>query len=189
MKIYTKKGDEGNTQLFGGVKVKKSAKRLNAYGTVDELNSILGIIISEIKLSENQDLKSVAKIIKREQSNLLKTGSDLASQMNLPKAMENKISRINEDNIEKLEEEIDEWEKSLPKLTKFILPGGTKIASLVHQARTVCRRAERVTVDLSEEDEINLMVVKYLNRMSDWLFVMARFVNYTEGVEDEFSLH
>lgn len=177
MKIYTKTGDKGKTSLFGGKRVWKDDLRIQSYGTVDELNSILGVAISEIK---NKKLKKILSSIQHELFNL---GSDLAS----PEYKNNKnfsIPRINESNIKRLEGLIDKIDNKLSPLKNFILPGGLKGAALLHQARTVCRRAEREVISLSKIDMINSEIKIYLNRLSDLLFVLARFENFSSKHPD-----
>ncbi len=177
MKIYTKSGDKGETSLFGGQRVLKNCNRINAYGTVDELNSFLGAALSEIKTTE---LKEVLLSI---QNNLFTLGGDLAT----PIDQTNKnvvIQRINEKNIFELEHLIDKYDEKLPELRNFILPGGTKGAALLHVARSVCRRAEREVVTLSKIEVIDNNIVVYLNRLSDLLFVLSRFENYSQNIDD-----
>lgn len=177
MKIYTKTGDRGETSLFGGERVPKDNIRIQAYGTVDELNSIIGIAISESASAEIKD------ILCNVQNTLFTLGSDLAS----PKEKEKKsfvIPRIEKAHIDKLETFIDAIEYKLPELKNFILPGGTKAASFLHFARTVCRRAEREAVSLQNLVDIGPNPVIYLNRLSDLLFVLARFENLSSGHPD-----
>jgi len=177
MKIYTKTGDNGETSLFGGGRVPKNNLRISAYGSVDELNSIIGIAVTEALNAE------VKEILVSVQNDLFTLGSDLAS----PVEKENKnfvIPRIGKDKIEKLETLIDSIEYKLPELRNFILPGGSKGASLIHFARTVCRRAEREAVSLLKSVDIGTNPVVYLNRLSDLLFVLARFENLSSGYPD-----
>ncbi|MEW6196269.1 MAG: cob(I)yrinic acid a,c-diamide adenosyltransferase [Bacteroidota bacterium] len=177
MKIYTKTGDKGETSLFGGKRVLKDDPRLNAYGTVDELNSILGLTAIEVQTDE---LKSIIKSI---QNDLFTLGSDLAT----PMEKENKnfvIPRIDEKFSLRLESLIDKFDTQLPGLKNFILPGGSKGAGYLHLARTVCRRAEREVVSLSKVVDIGTHIIVYLNRLSDLLFVLARFENFSNGIED-----
>jgi len=177
MKIYTKTGDRGETSLFGGQRVPKDDLRINAYGTVDELNSVLGIAITEITAVEIKD------ILVQVQNDLFTLGADLASPAEKEKGSF-VIPRIKTDKIEKLETFIDSIEYKLPELRNFILPGGSKGASYLHLARTVCRRAEREAVTLSKNVEIGPLPVVYLNRLSDLLFVLARFENFSAGQPD-----
>ena len=177
MKIYTKTGDKGKTSLFGGKRVWKDDLRIQSYGTVDELNSILGVAITEIK---NKELKKILGGIQHELFNL---GSDIAS----PKYKDNKnfsIPRIDGSNTKRLEELIDDIDNKLSTLKNFILPGGSKGAALLHQARTVCRRAERELISLSKIEKVNLEIKIYLNRLSDLLFVLARFENFSSKHPD-----
>jgi len=177
MKIYTKTGDKGKTSLFGGKKVWKDDLRIRSYGTVDELNSILGVAVTEIK---NKELKQILSSIQHELFNL---GSDLAS----PEYKGSKnffIPRINKFNTKHLEELIDKIDAKLLPLKNFILPGGLKGAALLHHARTVCRRAERGVVSLAKVEEVNSEIKIYLNRLSDLLFVLARFENFSSKHPD-----
>lgn len=177
MKIYTKTGDSGETSLFGGRRVWKDNPRISAYGTVDELNAVIGLAITEII---DQELKQILMSL---QNDLFVLGSDLAT----PLEKENKnfiIPRIQKENFERLEKLIDEIDASLPELRNFILPGGTKGSALLHLARTVCRRGEREVVSLSKNEELNFEIEVYLNRLSDLLFVLARYQNYISNVKD-----
>ena len=177
MKIYTKTGDKGKTSLFGGKRVWKDDLRIQSYGTVDELNSILGVAISEIK---NRELKKFLNSIQHELFNL---GSDLASP-EYKRSKNFSIPRINEFNTKRLEGLIDKVDNKLLPLKNFILPGGLKGAALLHHARTVCRRAEREVISLSKVDMINSEIKIYLNRLSDLLFVLARFENFSSKHPD-----
>jgi cob(I)alamin adenosyltransferase len=171
MKIYTKTGDKGETSLFGGKRVWKDDLRISAYGTVDELNSVLGIAITELK---NEELE---KVIFGIQNELFTLGSDLATPLNIEN---NKfpIPRVKKTFVENLEKLIDTYDEKLPPLKNFILPGGTKAAAYLHHARTVCRRAEREVISLSKSEPINEEIKIYLNRLADLLFVLARYVNF-----------
>lgn len=175
MKIYTKTGDSGETSLFGGKRVWKNDLRIEAYGTVDELNSVLGVAVSEIKTLE------LREVLNGIQNDLFILGSDLASPSN---GKNNSVQRIDEELIKKLEEIIDKFDPQLPPLKNFILPGGLKSAALLHLARTVCRRAERNVVALSKIEKVGIEIEKYLNRLSDLLFVLARFENFSNGSSD-----
>lgn len=172
MKIYTKKGDQGYTSLFGGKEIEKNNIRLHAYGTVDELNSALGIALTH----EVSD--SGKEILNELQDQLFVLGADLAT---LP-SKKTKIDRINSQHVEQLEIWIDKLEEDLPPLTTFILPGGAPAGATLHFARTVCRRAERNTAELLESGEANQFCLVYLNRLSDLLFVLARYENRHGGV-------
>ena len=173
MKIYTKTGDEGDTGLQGGKRVSKSSDRIRAYGNVDEVNSVLGLVLSH---KVDQD---VEEILKKIQNDLFVLGSDLSDPN-----IDNKQNRISNKMTEDLEKKIDEFEQELPPLTNFILPGGTHSASLVHLARTVTRRAERNVISLSKTEKINNECQVYLNRLSDLLFVIARVLNKRSKTPD-----
>ncbi|MFV1884347.1 MAG: cob(I)yrinic acid a,c-diamide adenosyltransferase [Balneola sp.] len=174
MKIYTKKGDGGSTSLYGGQTVSKSSKRIAAYGTVDELNSVLGMVIAENHSNKTNSLLNSV------QEQLFILGADLAT----PFSKETRINRITEEEISFLEHGIDDMEEVIPPLKNFILPGGTKAGSIIHFARTVCRRAERLTVDCTTEEDISPEAIKYLNRLSDFLFVLGRYENHISGTEE-----
>jgi cob(I)alamin adenosyltransferase len=189
MKIYTKTGDDGTTGLFNGERVTKYNDRVEAYGTIDELNSILGIAISHLNNSKIEEINSPHKEnIKThltQISNLLfNLGSDLATPLFPPPKFD--VPRITVDNITILENWIDDYDTNLEKLRAFILPGGGLSASFLHQARTVCRRAERQIVKLSKDVELNPNTVVFVNRLSDYLFTAARYSNFIEGIEDIF---
>ncbi|MEJ5350451.1 MAG: cob(I)yrinic acid a,c-diamide adenosyltransferase [Melioribacteraceae bacterium] len=174
MKIYTKQGDEGKTSLLGGERVWKDNQRIQAYGTVDELNAILGIVVTELKSEElKEELRSI-------QSELFTIGADLAT----PNNKSVKIVRVDNNFTKRIEALIDKYDEKLPELKNFILPGGSKASAYLHLARTVCRRAEREIVSLIKEVEINPEIEVYLNRLSDLLFVLARYENYISGIED-----
>jgi len=168
MKIYTKTGDSGDTSLFGGERVPKDALRIEAYGSVDELNSLLGIIRSL------QPHKSLDTILSMVQNQLFNVGADLATPIGHKSTA---IPRIQRSHAVALEKKIDSLENHLTPLKTFILPGGSPIASHLHFARTVCRRAERCVVRLSRNEDIGDHIIVYLNRLSDLLFVMARYAN------------
>ena len=171
-KVYTKTGDDGKTSLVGGQKVLKSNVRIHAYGEIDELNSILGICIEELKLLD-YDFKSLIESLTRIQNDLFNLGTILATE---PEDMTPSMPRITLEDIEILEKEIDEANKDLPVLHSFVLPGGSKINSFLHLARTVCRRCERVCCGLYEAEKTDKVVVSYLNRLSDVFFVWSRLV-------------
>ena len=173
MKIYTKTGDEGNTRLQGDFKISKSHPRIIAYGTVDEANAAIGVVLTNT-LDED-----VSQLLNQIQNDLFLLGSDLSNQN-----LNNLKNRVTLEMIEKLEESIDIFESELPPITNFILPGGNVAASQIHQVRTIVRRAETLLVKLSDKDEINSNCIKYLNRLSDLMFVMGRLINKRNGVED-----
>ena len=171
MKIYTKTGDKGSTSLFGGEKVSKNNIRIEAYGTTDELNSFLGLIHAH-----SEDEKLINQILKVQET-IFVLGSELATpkdKMYLGNGKSRIPEMIQNQDIESLETWIDDCEEILEPLTHFILPGGGKAAAFAHVARTVCRRAERSVVALAESEEIRPELQKYLNRLSDYLFVVAR---------------
>jgi cob(I)alamin adenosyltransferase len=172
LKIYTKTGDKGDTGLFAGPRVPKNDPQIAAYGTVDELNAVLGVIRSD---AISDGLKAM---LARIQNELFDVGADLATPTNKDK------NRISPELSSKLEDEIDDAEEKLAPLTQFILPGGTRAAALLHFARTVCRRAEREIVSTQQKSGCNPNVLIYVNRLSDWLFVMARLENHLHGVAD-----
>lgn len=173
-KIYTKTGDDGTTGLAGGNRVKKSNLRLDAYGTVDELNAYIGLLRSMIS-----DI-SVQKLLLEVQNNLFVIGAKLASDEK--KIETSKRLDCSETAIENLEKSIDQYEEELPAIQNFILPGGSQLVSYCHIARTVCRRAERRVVQLAETTEIEEIIVRYLNRLSDYLFVLSRKVAKDQDV-------
>jgi len=173
MKIYTKTGDDGKTSLFDNSRVWKSHERIIAYGTVDELNSAIGLAIS-------MDLdRQIKEILIRIQNDLFIVGSDLAN----PDMSDTKI-RTAESMTLSLENDIDTLESELSELTSFILPGGTLISSILHLSRTISRRAETSVIALSQKEEINKITVVYLNRLSDLLFVLARTMNKRKNIDD-----
>jgi len=171
-RIYTRTGDKGETGLVGGARVSKDSLRVEAYGNVDELNSVLGIVRAFLNDRELEDL--LAEI----QNDLFVIGSDLASTAN---AWQRNIPRISSERIIAMERTIDKFEAELTPLKAFILPGGGISGSLLHNARTVARRAERRIVTLGKAEAINEQVVAYMNRLSDLLFVMARVANHREN--------
>ncbi len=175
MKIYTKKGDDGTTALFGGRRLNKNHKRIEAYGTVDELNAYLGHAVLVIGFDE------AAAYINRIQNELFILGSDLATPLDTPNAT---ILRIDESHVDWMESAIDAMESELEPLRSFILPGGAEESARIHLCRAVCRRAERACVSLTEGEAINPWNVKYLNRLSDFLFVLARWLNHKLGIHD-----
>jgi cob(I)alamin adenosyltransferase len=170
VKIYTKTGDQGETSLFAGGRVSKDVARVEAYGTVDELNACLGMVCAQLA---NGD---VLECLRRVQTELFDLGADLATPLSAQTRKE--IPRAREEQTLRLEEWIDRYSEELEPLTQFILPSGSLPGSTLHFARTVCRRAERLVVTLSREEEINAEIIRYLNRLSDLLFVLARVVNH-----------
>lgn len=173
MKIYTKTGDDGTTGIFNGTRISKSESRIQAYGMVDEINSFLGVILSK------HVEKDIENLILKIQNDLFVVGSDLSNP-----DLKNTENRVNDEMIKTLEENIDKFEEKLPPLTNFILPGGHEIASLVHVSRSITRRAETFVTSLSEKEKINQNCLKYLNRLSDFLFVIARTINNRKNIKD-----
>ena len=173
MKIYTKTGDDGNTGVQGNLRISKSHPRIIAYGTIDEANAALGIVLTNL-LDDD-----IVSILRRIQNELFLVGADL-SNPNL-----NDIrNRISLEMIQKLEFSIDKFESELPPLTNFILPGGEIAAAQLHYVRTIVRRAETQVVLLSEKDEINSNCIIYLNRLSDLFFIISRLINKRKGKDD-----
>ena len=175
MKIYTKTGDQGQTSLVGGTRVSKTELRIEAYGTVDELNSYVGLVRDqEINIGRKELLKEI-------QDRLFTIGSILASE---PEQIKKRIPDLHESDIELLEKAIDDMDTTLEPMRFFILPGGHQSISFGHLARTVCRRAERITIRLSMEMEVNKLVIRYLNRLSDYLFVLCRMMAKDLNIEE-----
>lgn len=177
MKIYTKTGDAGDTGLFGGARVSKGSARVDAYGDVDELNSALGVALADAGADASSH-----EILTRVQSELFSLGAELAC---VP-GKEDKlgIAVLSETEVEWLEQCIDRFEQDLQPLKNFVLPGGCAQASFLHMARTICRRAERKVVSLQQSQPVRGELVRFLNRLSDLLFVMARHANFRANVPD-----
>jgi len=171
-KVYTKTGDSGKTSLVGGQRVLKSNIRINAFGEIDELNSVVGICVEELKML-NLDFSKLINTLHSVQNDLFNLGTILATE---PEDMSPNMPRISEEDIEVLENEIDFANEDLPILHSFVLPGGSKINAFFHLARTICRRCERVCCNLYETEKIDKVVISYLNRLSDAFFVWSRFV-------------
>ncbi len=176
MKIYTRTGDDGSTSLFSGLRVSKHDLRIEAYGTVDELNSHLGLAAAFT------DSPAVIEHLNTLQSELFVLGSDLATPSDPPPSRE--VPRILTASIQRLESAIDTLTGDLPALTQFILPGGSPAAAHLQVARTICRRAERISLALSERESLNPAILPYLNRLSDFLFTLARHQNHVLGVSE-----
>lgn len=175
MKIYTKTGDTGETALYGGQRVPKNDPRVDAYGTIDELNGQLGLCASLLDTSVDDTLIEWLHAV---QNDLFNIGSHVATPADSP-ARDN-LPTLTDDLVDRLEEQIDHMQDELPQLEHFILPGGIPAAAHLHIARTTCRRAERILSTL-ERVELEL---RYLNRLSDWLFVLARTVNHRNDAEE-----
>lgn len=176
MKIYTKTGDSGETSLFGGQRITKSHQRIGAYGSIDELNAHIGNIRAHITL-KTTDITSIDAALQRVQEELLTIGSHLATPYNPTEGAPATLPPLNINSITELEQWIDEMEKTVQPLSRFILPGGNTAAAATHIARTVCRRAERYAVQLHHNEAVDPTILKYLNRLSDALFVLARTLN------------
>lgn len=182
MKIYTRTGDQGSTALFGGERIPKTHARIAAYGTVDETNSIIGL--ARASLLRRDETAAVDRVLADVQRDLFVLGADLAT----PEESRAKAPRISSEHVEKLENEIDMLEKDLEPLKQFILPGGSPAGAGLHVARTVCRRAERLVLEAAAKAVVSELAAVYLNRLSDLLFVAARWTNMREGFrEDEWN--
>jgi len=182
MKIYTKTGDKGKTSLFGGTRVPKYHLRIEAYGTIDELNAYIGL------LKDQKIDKHTSEVLFKIQNELFTLGAMLATppEKKLLKSGKERlaIEKINDEKVTFLEREMDCMNESLPAMTHFILPGGNNTVSFCHIARCVCRRAERITTQLSDESELNPQILMYLNRLSDYLFVLARKLTLDTKAEE-----
>lgn len=175
MKIYTKQGDAGETGLMGGARVPKDDLRIRTYGTVDELNALLGLVLAEGVCSPE-----LTQYLIRIQNELFQLGAELAT----PRGKATSLKWIQAAQIQAMEVAIDQMQAVLPGLKNFILPGGSKSAAFLHLARTVCRRAERELITLNRAEPQRPLVLQYLNRLSDYLFVAARFENQSQQVSD-----
>lgn len=173
MKIYTKTGDAGTTSLVGGKRVPKDCARLESYGTVDELNAHVGLLLTYV--SENQDRECLISI----QNRLFVVGAQLATEApNVPSSV------ITDDDVTNLENNIDKASEGLPKWRGFTLPGGCREAAIAHVCRTVCRRAERRILTLNFEEKVDPQLIKYINRLSDYFYVLALRLNFLHGTEE-----
>ena len=175
MKIYTKTGDEGTTALFGGKRVSKADLRIDTYGTIDELNSYIGLVRDQ-PVNQNR-----AAILIEVQDRLFTIGSILATEPGNTKV---KIPALAPSDITQLEQEIDAMDTQLPPMKFFVLPGGHPSVSFGHVARTVCRRAERLTIALDQHEKVDPLVIQYLNRLSDYLFVLCRSMAHELQIEE-----
>jgi cob(I)alamin adenosyltransferase len=179
VKVYTRGGDRGETSLFGGQRVRKDDARVEAYGDVDELNAVIGSVLAEIR---DEDLREMLETVQR---SLFDLGAELATPD--PEKREEKgkgIRRVSDADVDALEGAIDRLDTELEPLRVFVLPGGERAAALLHHARTVCRRAERRVVGLSTQEASAELPVRYLNRLSDLLFTLARVVNRRSGTPE-----
>lgn len=179
-KVYTRTGDKGFTKLVGGKKVPKDAVRIEAYGAIDELNSVLGLarVFNDDLRDRLPAAQRLDEIFRRLQNELFDLGSELATP---PDFSYEGMFRVGDDEVKALEKLIDELQKDLTPLSSFILPGGGKVGGFLHQARTVCRRAEREILRLSREEELSPYPLKYVNRLSDLFFVLSRWVSKNLG--------
>lgn len=175
MKIYTKTGDKGTTSLIGGTRLSKAHIRIEAYGTVDELNSYIGMLRDQLVNESRRDL------LKEIQDRLFTIGSHLASEPDQTKRI---LPDLTDGDIVLLEKEMDQITAKIPTLRAFILPGGHQSVSFGHIARTVCRRAERAVIALQQEEEVEEIVIRYLNRLSDYLFMLCRAMTYELKIEE-----
>ena len=183
MKIYTKTGDKGETGLYGGTRISKASARVESYGTIDELNAAIGVAKSHI-----EDQKTISRL-KKIQFDLFTLGSEASTpidKMFLANGKPRLPLVISEKEIEELEKWMDEMEKKLEPLQYFILPGGGKSATCLHVARAICRRAERNLVSLAQTEEVRPEMIKYLNRLSDYLFVLARYISKINNEPEEY---
>lgn len=175
--LYTRTGDDGTTSLVGGARAKKNSPRLEAYGTIDELSSYLGAIASDIR-ADNELQGQVREI----QNELFNIGAYLATQ---PAAGDKPDCKsLTDEKMAQLEGWIDALDEQTPKINAFVLPGGSELASKAHVARVVCRRAERRIIDLADEEYVDPRVTAYINRLSDYLFIAARYINFMRGVNE-----
>ncbi|MFZ2905490.1 MAG: cob(I)yrinic acid a,c-diamide adenosyltransferase [Cyclobacteriaceae bacterium] len=175
MKIYTKTGDKGTTALFGGKRVSKADLRIETYGTVDELNSYIGLLRDQEVNTKRKD------ILVEIQDRLFTVGSILATEPGNTKV---KVPSLIEQDITFLEKEIDVMDSQLPPMKSFVLPGGHQSVSFCHIARTVCRRAERLVIDLDAQEKVDALIIQYLNRLSDYLFMLSRKMTAELGAEE-----
>ncbi len=182
MKIYTKTGDDGTTGFFGGGRVRKDDPRIACYGTVDELNACLGLAAAAVEIADAPGVAPLLPQLRQVQSDLFLIGSYLATP---DAALQSKhLPPLNEEMTLRLESEIDAAEAQMPPLQNFILPGGSELSARLHLARTICRRAERMLIALEPSPALPEIALRYLNRLSDWCFVQARWSNHQAGVAD-----
>jgi cob(I)alamin adenosyltransferase len=179
-RVYTRTGDKGETGLVGGKRVPKDSPRIEAYGTIDELNSIVGLarVFNEEKLSEGEAYRFLDSVLRQIEDELFDLGSELATP---PDFFKEGMYRVGEREVKKLEQLMDECQKELEPLKSFVLPGGGRIGAYLHQCRTVCRRAEREILRLSRVEELNEWSLKYVNRLSDLFFVLSRWISKQTG--------
>lgn len=182
-RVYTRRGDQGETALVGGQRVAKDDPRIEAYGTVDELNAIVGLcrVSLDAEVNPHPDLRWLSQVLFRVQNELFNLGSLLAT---LPADVHPRQPRIVEGDVTRLEVEMDRCNEDLPTLRSFVLPGGCRLNAELHLARTVCRRAERMLVTLAHTGEVDMVSVRYLNRLSDAFFVWSRLASLRLGVPE-----
>ncbi len=189
MKIYTKTGDSGSTGLYGGTRVSKADAQVEAYGNLDELNSVLAVCLSSMKSANIEKILQVVPQIKRIQHNLFTVGAEVATpkeKLILANGKNRLSEMLHSEEITMLETQIDSLEQELEPLQYFILPGGGEVASHFHVARTVCRRAERSLVFLNEQIALRKELLEYLNRLSDYFFVLSRYASKMMGEKEEY---
>jgi cob(I)alamin adenosyltransferase len=182
-RVYTRSGDRGETGLVGGKRVRKDSLRIEAYGTIDELNSVVGIarVFNEENLAAGEAHRFLDEALCRLQDELFDLGSELATP---PEFFQEGMYRVGADDVVRLEKLIDKCQADLEPLNSFVLPGGGRIGAYLHQSRTVCRRAERELLRLSREEEVNPNVIKYVNRLSDLFFVLSRWIAKQTGAPE-----
>ncbi|HUK41489.1 MAG TPA: cob(I)yrinic acid a,c-diamide adenosyltransferase [Candidatus Acidoferrales bacterium] len=182
-KVYTKTGDRGETALVGGKRVPKDSPRIEAYGTIDELNSIVGLAraFNEEKLADGDPHRFLDAVLRQIQDELFDLGSELATP---PDFFQEGMYRVGENEVHKIEQLIDKCQEELEPLKSFVLPGGGKIGAYLHQCRTVCRRAEREILRLSRAEALSEWPIKYVNRLSDLFFVLSRWISKKTGKDE-----
>jgi len=181
MKLYTRTGDDGTTGLFSGARVSKDHPRIEAYGTVDELNAVLGLVLAACDRGHAFERRT-HEVISALQSRLFDIGADLATPEGAKQQA--KIHRIDDADVSEAEAWIDEMESANPPLRTFVMPAGTEVAARLHLARTVCRRAERTIISLGSIEPVGDPLLRYMNRLSDLFFAMARRANHERGIPD-----
>ena len=187
MKLYTKTGDDGTTGLFNGSRVSKTHVRIEGYGTVDEVNACMGLVAAELERMSHTDISSddlapLVEMTTHLQSRLFDVGADLATP--LGSSQEDRVRRIHSGDVEELEKWIDLFVDKTAPISTFVLPGGTEAAARMHLARTISRRAERCVIELAGEEQVPIVIVHWLNRLSDLLFAASRYVNQISNVAD-----
>ena len=182
MKIYTKTGDKGETSLLGGKRVSKSCLAMRVIGEVDELNASLGVVVARLdKMDPTEEIENLANFVQTIQRDLFKVGAELAA---IQGPLENQVEKVDGLRVEEMERYVDLFWGQMPELRNFILPGGSIAGAEIHKARTTCRRVERHLVDFAKTTPLRPELNVYINRLSDFLFAAARFINAREGVEE-----